>query len=658
VAQSDAQGFGPGYILNGLTNVGYWYQVGVAFDWPYQKGGYDAGFSFLYEAFNSSGTSVFPSGGGGGLDNFSGNVNNGDVVLLQLSFSNGQVSYRAHDWDTGADANQSFPAFGSTFVGLGSSSGENGFFSGLMTEWYHVNPYYGSEAEVTYSNSTTRLSSATLWVDEFNVNSTRSLFGSSRNYSFSNPDQLRLFSLDGATEYANAYTFVTGSLGKTPITLSYSVAGGGTGFGAPQLSYIENGTLQTVTLSETSTTYLGDSGSEWQVSDSLPGGTSIERWETPQVTNGTLAAPINESVVYFHQYSCTFEYTLSAVGAGHLPPQWSVTSFGSPLYFTGNTSAWADAGTKLIFPQVLAGSSRSERWATQDSNLTMTGPKIANVTYYHQVALNVVYAVSGGGLPGGPTINATTFGSSFSETVSNSTAFFLDEGTKWSLSTLLPGSGAEERWSASGGTAGNATLPQSVTVVYVHQYALTGGVDPTAGGSVTPSSPWAAAGSTFQFYENPQAGWKFEGWTGSGTGSYSGPLEEATVLVTGPIFENATFYPGLDVDAGPNGAVVYTSSAANGTVPAGGSAIVYVPQGSTFELRAVPSSILFDFAGWSPSAGGASRSWTVNSPDTVMARFALNPLTLVVGASALAAVAGGLLFVIRGRKAAASPSRL
>jgi len=656
VAQSDAQGFGPGYLLNGLTNVGYWYQVGVAFDWPYQKGGYDVGFNFLYEAFNSSGASIYPSGGGGGLDNFSGTVNNGDLLLLQLSFSNEQVSFRAHDWSTGADANQSFPAFGSKFVGLGSSSGANGFFSGLMTEWYHVNPYYGSEAEATYSNSSTRLSSATLWVDEFNVNSSRSLFGSSRTYAFSNPDQLRPFSLDGATEYANAYSFITGSLSKTQITLSYSVAGGGTGFGTPQLSYIENGTVQTATLSMTPATFLADSGSVWQVSGSLPGSSSTERWETPQVTNETLTTSISESVVYFHQYLCALVYTLAGDGSGHPPPQWSVTSFGSPKSLSGNASAWADAGTSLLYPQVLAGSTSSERWATQNSNLTISGPEIAHVTYYHQVALNVVYLVSGGKAPTGPRINATSFGSPFSQTFPNSTAFFLDGGTTWSLSPLLPGSGAEERWFASGGTAGNATLPRSVTVVYQHQYALTVDVDPIAGGSVTLPSTWAVAGSSVQFYENPQIGWKFEGWTGSGNGSYTGPLSAATVVISGPVTENATFYPGLEIDVGPNGAVVYTSLTANGTVPAGRSAIVYVPVGSAFKLRAVPSSAFFVFAGWSPSAGGAPLSLTVGSPETVTAHFDLNPLTLVIGATVLAAaVALALLSIMRGRKLAATP---
>jgi hypothetical protein len=564
VAQSDAQGYGPGYLLNGLTNAGYWYQVGVAFNWPYQQGGYDVGFNFLYEAFNGSGASIYPSGGGGGVGNFSGPVNYGDLVLLQLSISGDRVAFAAHDWDTRAAANQSFPAFGSGFVGLTHSSGANGFFSGLMTEWYHVNPYYGSEAEVRYSNSTTGLSSATLWVDEFNANSSTSLFGSSQTYAFSSPDRLRPFSLGNATEYANAYSFITGSLGRTLITLSYSVVAGGAANGPPLLSYIENGTSQTSAIARTPTTYLADSGSLWQVSPSLPGSSATVRWETSQVTNGTLITNVNESLLYFHQYLSTLTYTVSG-GSGFSPPQWSGTSFGSPLSLSGNASAWVDAASSLGFPSTLAGSNSSERWATQSSNLTITGAR-------------------------------------------------------------------------------------SVHVVYEHQYSPTAGTDPGRGGSVSLTPPWAAAGSSVQLSEHPEAGWKFEGWSGSGDGSYSGPLSTASVIASGPISENATFYPGLTIDAASNGEVVYSSSDANGTVSPQGSEIIYSAIGTTVTLRAVPSSFLYTFAGWIPSAGGDTLSLTLTSPETVTAEFKLSPLPIIAAASTLLVVAAGVSFLALRRK--------
>ena len=656
VPQSDPNGFGPGYLLNGLSNGGFWYQVGLAYNWPYQAGGYDSGFNFIYEAFNSSGGSVFPSGGGGGLGSFSGPVYGGDLVLLQLSFSGGQVLFTAHDWSTGVTATQSYPAFGSRFVGLPSSSGANGFFSGLMTEWYHVNVYYGSEAEVTYSDPSVRLGSATLWVDEFNSNSSASLFEDSRGYTFSDPGQLKLFSLLGATEYADAYTFITGSRGKVPITLSYSVYGGGTAYGAPQLSYISNGTTQTTLLSPSPTTYLADNGSRWQVSSSLPGGSLSERWETSQPTNGTLAGPITDAILYFHQYLASFAYAVKGGGSGYAPPKGNASEFGTALVLDGNVSAWVDAGAPFSYPTTLQGSTRSERWATLNSSWSLDGPERVVVTYFHQFALGVRYDIVGGGSPGGPSLSGTRFGSSVDVSVSNSTLHFLDEGSSWSFSPLLPGSSAQERWNSRGGANGTASGPRNVTVTYYHQFAVTAVPNPGAGGSASVQSPWAVAGSGVQLAATPEPGWRFAEWQGLGNGSYSGSFAGAIVTVYGPVSENATFYPGLEIRAGSNGAVAYTSAFGNGTVPAGGATVVFVPSGMKVTLHAAPS-VLYAFSGWDPSSGGGPTIYlTITSPESVRANFTLDPLALAGVVALLVAVMGAGVFLATRRRGPRLPS--
>ena len=58
----------------------------------------------------------------------------------------------------------------------------------------------------------------------------------------------------------DAYEFVTGAMNateaaKVPLTLSYSVAGGGAGFSAPVLQYVSGGTRVNATLRTTPTTY-------------------------------------------------------------------------------------------------------------------------------------------------------------------------------------------------------------------------------------------------------------------------------------------------------------------------------------------------------------------------------------------------------------------
>ena len=42
VSQTDSSGYGPAYLLNGLSDTGYWYQVGLAYNWPLASGnGYE-----------------------------------------------------------------------------------------------------------------------------------------------------------------------------------------------------------------------------------------------------------------------------------------------------------------------------------------------------------------------------------------------------------------------------------------------------------------------------------------------------------------------------------------------------------------------------------------------------------------------------------------
>ena len=60
VAQQESDNYGPAYLLNGLTNSGYWYQIGLSWNWAEEGGGYDAGFHVNYNVFNNKGTVVLP----------------------------------------------------------------------------------------------------------------------------------------------------------------------------------------------------------------------------------------------------------------------------------------------------------------------------------------------------------------------------------------------------------------------------------------------------------------------------------------------------------------------------------------------------------------------------------------------------------------------
>ena len=221
VAQCDANGYGPAYLLNGLSNAGYWYQVGINWDWPLQSGGYVSGFEFVSEGWAPGGLSRSPSS-----TPFSGIVSQNDTIELGLYFSGGSVVASAKDLNTSASASITYPANrATTFVGLQAqqshtrfSFATRGYFTGLMTEWYHVSPdANGPERGVVYSETATSITSATVGVGEWNFTTSEpaSVFSGIANNGnpidlVSQPNQLQQFTLNGFVLSADAYEFVTG----------------------------------------------------------------------------------------------------------------------------------------------------------------------------------------------------------------------------------------------------------------------------------------------------------------------------------------------------------------------------------------------------------------------------------------------------------------
>lgn len=168
VAQS-RDGIGPAYLLNGLSDKGYWYQIGLAYNWPNSDSSSTGGFTFAYQVWAPSKWLVYPKDGGGGIKQFSGSVLPNDKVLLNLYFKDGQAVMSALDWNTGAKATALFSSEGSSYF-LGNSSygsNQNGYFTGIMTEWYYNYPYAGDISRVTYTPYGTPPAKGWLWLDEF-----------------------------------------------------------------------------------------------------------------------------------------------------------------------------------------------------------------------------------------------------------------------------------------------------------------------------------------------------------------------------------------------------------------------------------------------------------------------------------------------------------
>jgi uncharacterized repeat protein (TIGR02543 family) len=60
------------------------------------------------------------------------------------------------------------------------------------------------------------------------------------------------------------------------------------------------------------------------------------------------------------------------------------------------------------------------------------------------------------------------------------------------------------------------------------------------GGTVS-SGGWKNSGATVSISATPTSGYSFTNWTGSGTGSFSGTSNPASITMGGPITETASF---------------------------------------------------------------------------------------------------------------------
>ncbi len=414
---TDDYGVGPAYLLNGLTSAGYWYQVGVSYNWPYSSGGHVNGFYLSYNVFNSAGTVVLPSNGAGGILPFSGSVHSGDLVLLSLNFSGSNVIMYAKDWNTGASASVSYSARGSTsFIGLPSApSNSHGFFSGLMTEWYHVLPYYGDMTAVTYTNRAFNLSSGWMWMDEWNP-ANQAWSGRWSDYVLaqysSDPSKLQQFSSHGAVVFSNASTLITGSigaLGTETTTLTLLPAGQSTPLSVTNqfaITYTHNNEALSAYTQNGTATLTSDANTNIIVSWSSTGSTSQEKWVLNANSNvASTVSGTNLTLYYYDLLAQPASYTI--VGSGN-PQNPVVTYTTAPSDSSGQESSqsvsllllestqtiWALRGSTVSVINPIPTSSSSEQWVTPTTTWTITGPNqlSSQISYTHQFLLAVTGA--------------------------------------------------------------------------------------------------------------------------------------------------------------------------------------------------------------------------------------------------------------------------
>lgn len=179
-----------------------------------------------------------------------------------------------------------------------------------------------------------------------------------------------------------------------------------------------------------------------------------------------------------------------------------------------------------------------------------------------------------------------------------------------------PATGVQDRflsWSDGGALSHDVSAPGTPTTFvasFAKEYLLT---MEAVGGSVTPPTGWYAAQQPITIAETPNTDYLFEGWTGTGLGSYTGSATTTQLLLRAPITERANFsFHGVCtvtlVAAGEGGTVSIT--------PPGGA----YPVGTHVTIRASHPAT-YVFLGWT---GEGTGSYT--GPDSVKTITLVEPI--------------------------------
>jgi hypothetical protein len=444
---------------------------------------------------------------------------------------------------------------------------------------------------------------------------------------------------------------------KVTLTLSYYVANDGSEPPSPPiLSYVFDNRSISVPLSHTPVSYEADYGSPWSVTQVLYSSDGLHAWSTAQNTSGLATVQLSLTIAYYHQVRVNFGYfsndgsrlpSLVISYSGH-----GVTEHLSLLSGEGAT-AWVDVGGNYSYANPVMGD-EGERWYSPNAFGIIVEPAPVSAVYYHQYLLVYSYAIQGGGDAGKAQLNGTSLGKSLVALMGPGEALWLDAGTRYTISPLLQGSGALERWVSDAPLEGIIESPVRLSAVYRHQFLVSLAVLPDGAGELSAQGGWYDAGSNITLLARPAQGWAFALWRGSGPGSYSGSSNPVTVSVEGPIRMEALFYAGLTLISSPGGTIGYSYSGGSGSVAAGSNKTIYVPPGESVQLTANPWPLLFSFEGWRGlSSTSASVILTVQGPLSVEASFGLSWLSLgIIGTLIL----GALLSYLALRKRRRIPS--
>lgn len=190
--------------------------------------------------------------------------------------------------------------------------------------------------------------------------------------------------------------YIPQEVSSLSVTASYQLVGGGQP-ATPVLTYFSAGVLRSAELSSSPETIQIDVGTVWNVTGTLRGSTSMERWETGEPIGGVVTAAGAYSFTYYHQYL----FSVSYASTGGSTPALSYSSLGKAQQTQlsqGPLAVWVDAGTEYSASNPLQGSTSGERWVAAGSNGTASSPEALRLVYSQQYLVGFLVTDASGSM--------------------------------------------------------------------------------------------------------------------------------------------------------------------------------------------------------------------------------------------------------------------
>ncbi|MDE1846062.1 MAG: hypothetical protein KGH53_02170 [Candidatus Micrarchaeota archaeon] len=184
------------------------------------------------------------------------------------------------------------------------------------------------------------------------------------------------------------------------------------------------------------------------------------------------------------------------------------------------------------------------------------------------------------------------------------------------LFNFVSGCGATTQSGTLSGVA-NCTLNGN----YITQYFLTTSASPGIGGSLTPVSGWYNAGSGATLGETPSAGYAFNGFTGTGSGSYTGASTSPSVTLNNPITETGAF-TSTSTSTTSTTSTSTTSTTSTSSTSSTSTTTSSTTTSTSTTSTIAPVSLDFHVAGYSTSGTVTSPTFTTSNPNDMLVALA------------------------------------